>query len=455
MLSFLYCLVRNNDLSIKMRTTHSDIDIRLLKEAYASLTMSTLLTICVVITFYIILKPLLLPTEGMLWVSVLIAVALLRYLTALIYNRQPFPEIKHQRWKTIFLIGAILSGLSWIFGPIIMMPPAKDPMWGIFIGTLLCISAVGTITLSPQVMAVRLFHWTMMGPLVLMLLLSEAESDRIAGLVVIAGTAILGTVGIKLGQNLRSRLRNEQQLVEAIAEAKREKSRADAANLAKSHFLSNMSHELRTPLNAVLGYSQILEMDHNASDETLDAAREITEAGRHLLSLVNEILDLAAIESGKLEFNLEPVSVADLLQKTRSLIIPLASKLNVEAEIPLPKENLYVHADYVRARQVLLNLLSNAIKYNRPGGKTWVKTKRKRNSLKIEVIDNGEGIAKDKQGKLFHAFERLGKEAKVEGTGIGLVITKELVEAMNGRMTFTSEEGVGSTFAVELPLAEA
>ncbi len=417
--------------------------------------MSTLLTICVVITFYIILKPLLPPVEGMVWVGALVSIALLRYLTAFTYQRQPFPEIHHRRWKAIFLIGALLSGISWVFGPIIMMPPAKDPMWGIFIGTLLCISAVGTITLSPQAMAMRLFHWAMMGPLVLMLLLSEAESDRIAGLVVIAGTVILGDVGIKLGENLRNRLRNEQQLVEAIAEAKREKSRADAANLAKSDFLSSMSHELRTPLNAVLGYSQLLEMDHNASDETLDAAREITEAGKHLLALVNEILDLAAIEAGKLEFNLEPVCVTELLQKTRSLIMPLASKLNVEAEIPLPDEEVYVHADYVRARQVLLNLLSNAIKYNRPGGKTWVTTKRNGDSLKIQVIDNGEGIAKDKQNKLFHAFERLGKEAKVEGTGIGLVITKELVEAMNGRMTFTSEEGVGSTFSVELPLAKA
>ncbi len=232
---------------------------------------------------------------------------------------------------------------------------------------------------------------------------------------------------------------------------------ADQANQAKSEFLSRMSHELRTPLNAILGFAQLLEID-SLNPEQDESVGHILKAGRHLLELINEVLDISRIEAGRLSISLEPVPLGGLVQETLDLITPLAAKASVRldaeaADIP----DRHILADRQRIKQVLLNLLSNAVKYNHPGGTvslSYGETPEGR--LRISVRDTGPGIPPEQMERLFIPFDRLGAEQTgVEGTGLGLTLSKRLVELMDGTLGVDSTVGQGSTFWVEMALAES
>ena len=229
---------------------------------------------------------------------------------------------------------------------------------------------------------------------------------------------------------------------------------AEVANQAKSEFLSTMSHELRTPMNAILGFGQILELNPKEplSDGQKFCVDHIMGGGKHLLELINQVLDLVKIETGKMTLSVEQVQLNELCQECLSLIDTQAEKRGLRIDSNLGAVN-YIKADYTRFKQVLLNLLSNAVKYNREGGTITLTCKEvPDNMMRVSVTDSGEGIAKGEQIKLFQPFNRLGHEAgEIEGTGIGLTITKQLIEAMNGRVGFESEVGEGSTFWVEIP----
>jgi PAS domain S-box-containing protein len=231
---------------------------------------------------------------------------------------------------------------------------------------------------------------------------------------------------------------------------------AEAANRAKSEFLSRMSHELRTPLNSVLGFGQLLEIDY-LSDTQRDAVGHILKGGRHLLGLINEVLDISRIETGDLRMSPESVRLSELIEEAISLMRPMVEQRGIKLVVDRPDESTgYVFADRQRAKQVLLNLLSNAVKYNRPKGTVVVSCARVSDDrVRISVADTGMGIPSDRLGMLFTPFERLGAEHGVEeGTGIGLALSKRLTEAMGGTLSMTTTQGQGSTFTVELPSAE-
>ncbi len=233
---------------------------------------------------------------------------------------------------------------------------------------------------------------------------------------------------------------------------------AEKASQAKSAFLSSMSHELRTPLNAILGFAQLLEI--GTPPPTMPQKRsvdQILKAGWYLLELINEVLDLSMIESGKLMLSREPVALADLLFECRAMIEPQARKRGISLHFPRLERGNFVSADRTRFKQVLLNLLLNAIKYNRPGGSVAIEcTLTNPDTMRIGVRDTGTGMAPEQMAHLFQPFNRLGKESGVEqGTGIGLVVTKRLVELMGGSIGVESVVDVGSLFWLELHVTSA
>jgi len=260
---------------------------------------------------------------------------------------------------------------------------------------------------------------------------------------------IIGYLLIGTDNSVRKRV--ESELNEAMAAAEK-------ANHAKTDFLSGMSHELRTPLNAILGFAQLMESGSPAptpsQKRNLD---QILKAGWYLLELINEILDLALIESGKVTLSREPVSLVEVMLECRAMIEPQAQKRGIGMTFPRFEIPYYVKADRTRVKQVLINLLFNAIKYNRAGGTVAVDyALRPPHSVRICVRDTGAGLTPEQLAQLFQPFNRLGKEASAEeGTGIGLVVTKRLVELMGGTIGADSTVGVGSAFWFELGVTTA
>lgn len=255
-------------------------------------------------------------------------------------------------------------------------------------------------------------------------------------------------------ENHRDRL--EELVQERSRELVAARDEAQEASRAKSELLSRMSHELRTPMNAILGFSQLLELDQALAPSSRRFVSEILRAGKHLLDLINDVLDLAQVESGRLSLTLEPLVLHEVLSDVMTLMQPLADRRGVSLRMEA-QATLRARADRTRLKQVLVNLVSNAIKYNRNDGSVQVSVRAASDTaVRISVRDTGPGIAIEQQPKLFEPFNRLGAEfGSVEGTGIGLSICRRLVELMHGRIGVDSEVDRGSEFWVELPSAPA
>jgi len=260
-----------------------------------------------------------------------------------------------------------------------------------------------------------------------------------------------------------------------LADAERRTHEAlEASNKAKTEFLSRMSHELRTPLNAVIGFSKLLRLDDvkPLSAEQLERVQHVENAGSHLLALVNDVLDLSRIESGEMSVSSQAVQLPRVIEEAATMVSPLVTKAGIEvfvaSESPIaglgrrtdaraaPPGDLWVNADPVRLRQVLVNLLSNAVKYNRPGGRVALTWRRTDDECEILVTDTGQGIPADQLAGLFQPFNRLGAESSaVEGTGIGLVLSRQLAEMMGGTLTISSTFGVGTCASLKLGISSA
>jgi len=277
-----------------------------------------------------------------------------------------------------------------------------------------------------------------------------------------ADDAIIGYLLIGTDNTVRKHAEQERELLNRVlsdnsVELENARAQADKANRAKSEFLSSMSHELRTPLNAVLGFAQLMASDTPPPSASQQRSLEqILNGGWYLLRLINEILDLSMIESGRIAMSREAMALTDVLRDCRAMIMPQAQKRNITLSFPTLDQPFYVHADLTRVKQVVINLLSNAIKYNRADGSVLVDCKPRGDKVRLSVRDTGNGLSAEQLQQLFQPFNRLGQEAGTEeGTGIGLVVTKQLVELMGGTLGVESEVGVGTLFWIELAASSA
>ena len=274
----------------------------------------------------------------------------------------------------------------------------------------------------------------------------------------VIGYLLIGTDNTVRLQAVADQALLDRRLHETNAELEKARAAAEKANLAKSEFLSSMSHELRTPLNAVLGFAQLMASDVPpplpSQQRSID---QILKGGWYLLRLINEILDLAMIESGKVTMSQESMSLSDVLSDCQDMIEPQAHKRGIRLEFFKSDTKFYVHADRTRVKQVMINLLSNAIKYNSAGGDVVVKCSLSGvDRVRISVRDTGIGLTPEQLANLFQPFNRLGQENRAEeGTGIGLVVTKQLVELMGGVIGVESSIGMGTVFWVEFASSEA
>jgi signal transduction histidine kinase len=385
-----------------------------------------------------------------LWFAVMVASILLRSWDSYCFNRASANEQAKESWSTRFLAGCTFAGFWW--GMLAWLGYSAENEYQTLIVVCIVGVAGGSLaTLSYRWKTIAFFLMPALISLEIRLILEDKAFFEVVSYLL--AVYILFTLSTSRraykNSNQNIRLRIEADIREEALKAA--KNDAEMANKAKSIFLSSMSHELRTPLNAITGYTQLLEHDESLDHKQKDNIREISNAGQLLLELVNQILDLSSIEEGNLKVSLEPVALENTLRECKSLIQPLADKKHIHLDFITDFKG-YVLADHTRLKQVMLNLLSNAIKYNRDNGAVSVRCSYTAGKhVRIEVKDTGYGIPEDKMENLFEPFNRLNTGPdNIEGTGIGLTISKRLTKMMRGTLNVQSEPGQGSTFWIEL-----
>lgn len=429
----------------------SRIELEEVRMLYGSMMFSMLGTFFLSVIMFYVLYGHSNSTEYLtIWFALMIVSILLRSWDTYCFTTASSIDQGKRSWGTRFLIGSTFAGFWW--GMLAWLGFSSESEYQTLIVVCIVGVAGGSLaTLTYRLRTIVLFLMPALGLLELRLIFEDTDFSRVVSyllaLFIMFALSTSRRAYINSNQNVRLRIEADFR-EQALKDAKDE---AEVANQAKSIFLSNMSHELRTPLNAILGYTQLLGHDESLTDKQRDNIKEIDNAGTMLLELVNQILDLARIEEGNLQISIESTSVNEVLQECKALIRPLADQRQVVLDF-ITGDSCYVMADHTRLKQVILNLLSNAIKYNHRNGTVTVRcSSPSEGRTRIEVKDTGYGIPKAKLDMLFEPFERLdASTSKIEGTGIGLAISKKLTELMKGTLSVQSEVGQGSTFWIDM-----
>lgn len=418
---------------------------------YGSMPFSVSATLAVGLIMYLVLYTHADSLRNLhIWFSGMILITLLRNWDTWAFNSSPAEVQNRESWGARFMAGSTASGCWW--GMLPWLGYASENEYLIIIVVCIVGVAGGSLaTLSYRWKTIAYFLLPLLVLLEIRLVLEGSDYTSVVALLLAAfilfSLSTAHRVYKNSNQNIRLRIEADYR-EDALRTAKDE---AEQANKAKSQFLSSMSHELRTPLNAILGYAQLLEYDNSLPRNQQVNLREISSAGRLLLELVNQILDLAKIEQGNMDVFIEQVKLEDVFTECKSLVKPLADEHRILLDFDT-RVCGFVRADHTRLKQVILNLLSNAIKYNHINGTvtlrcSFIQDKR----VRIEIEDTGIGIPKHRIDNLFKPFDRLGMDGReIEGTGIGLSISRQLTELMGGVMSVQSEPDRGSLFWIEL-----